>query len=105
MFDAVCEQAKADAIPRYAEPTLDELREADFDEILVCENCNWYLACGKAEAHIVVSNINPYSNLGRSSKDKKMVEQAVMRCGICARRTELRACNDQICDDGFEERV
>lgn len=104
MFDAAREQAKADSMPRYAEPTWDELREADFDEILVCEDCNWYLACGKADAHAVARNINPYSNLGRSKKDQELVKRAVMRCGICAKRTELRSCDDQICDDGYDGR-
>lgn len=104
MFDAAREQAKANAIPRYAEPTWDELREADFDEILVCEDCNWYIACGKRDARTVARNINPYSKICRSRIEQKAIEQAVLRCGICAKRTELRACDDQICDDGYDGR-
>lgn len=104
MFDAAREQAKADAIPRYAEPTWDELSEADFGEILVCEDCNWYLACGKADASKVVHSLNRYSKVGRSDRDRRLVANAVMCCGICAKRTELRACDDPICDDGYDGR-
>lgn len=105
MFDAAREQAKADAIPRYAEPTWDELREADFDEFITCESCNWYVACGKSDARTVVQGLSHYSNVGRNRYDRKAVENSVLRCGICAKRTELRACDDPICDDGYDERI
>ena len=40
MFDAAREQAKANAIPRYAEPTWDELATYDEPERGSCWNCD-----------------------------------------------------------------
>ena len=104
MFDAARDQERADAIPRYAEPTWDELLEADFDEILVCADCNWYLACSKADVGRVLHSLDVNSRVGRNEYDCKAVARAVRRCGICAKRTELRACDDPICEDGYDGR-
>lgn len=103
MTNLAYEDAKAEAMPRYAEPTWDEMRESDEEDGLVCEDCQWYLACGKREARVVVGNLSLYSKAWRDERIKKAVERAVLLCGVCARRTELVACGDPACAD-VEER-
>jgi hypothetical protein len=88
-----------DSIPRYEQPFFDEI---DDEEALVCGMCNCFVKCTASSARAVVGEISPYEHA--TTRTKKALTAAVKRCGVCVRRSELRACGDPICDEGFEER-
>lgn len=91
-----------DSISRYEHP-MDQIEEEE--EFITCETCQWWVRCSQRDGSAVVSMINPYSRVYRNDYDKRAVAKAVTRCGICARRTELRAATDPMCGDDYDERV
>lgn len=87
-----------DSIPRYQPPAFDELAEQDFEERTVCEDCNWYLACGKSEARKLMQCMSPYSDVNRNRYLQRYIAFAIKKMGICARKTELCHCADEACE-------
>lgn len=91
----------ADSIPRYAEPTWDELRD-EVDEFITHKSCRWCIPLGNSDAQTVLNEVNSYSDIKGNRYRKNAVKSAVRRCGICARKTELVSLSEPICDDGFD---
>lgn len=89
-----------ESIPRYEQP-MDPIDEKE--TFVTCETCQWWVRCSERDAKAVVGMINPYSRIYRNDYEKRAVAKAVTRCGICARRTEIRPSTDTICDDYDEK--
>lgn len=104
MTSTVLEDAKADRMPRYEQPSWNELQDDDTEGETTCESCNWWIKCTEGDARQVLGEVNPYTHIARNRYSKTAVTKAVMRCGICVKHTGIRACTCPCCED-WEERA
>lgn len=95
---------RAEAVPRYAPPTYEELLGADPDPegAIGCGDCLWWLRCGERAAAEVTAMADPgRDGITRTRRDawRRSVARALGRCGVCARRCELTSEDHGACDE------
>jgi hypothetical protein len=96
-------QAKADAIPRYAQP-MDV--PDDFDECQHCDDCFHCMRITDSEARMFVRAMHDLNLYGKWHTVEREVDRAVthtLRChGVCEVKGELVMLTDPWCDH-FQE--
>lgn len=95
---------RAEAVPRYAPPTYEELLGADPDPeaAIGCGDCLWWLRCGAEAAEEVAGMGDPSRDpMVRTHRAQwhRAVGRALGRCGVCARRCELTSEDHGACDE------
>lgn len=93
----------ADSIPRYEEPTFEELCEDDFDEVICCEHCGHCMPITDAEFNRVWSHMTPYGHWHKYEREVKLaMRYALKHLGTCEVRGELVELADVPCDHLWE---
>lgn len=89
----------ADSIPRYKEPTWDELQVDDFDEVISCEHCGHCMPITEGQCKRVWSRMNPYGHWHKYEREVMNAMRHALKCfGVCEVKGELVDLTDVTCD-------